>query len=73
MKTCCEFHRKEYLYLCKCKKLWADNQEWWDHAWNLHYGDKSGWIRVPSKFYTHGDNAQMVARKLLLQRVDIKA
>lgn len=72
-KSCCEFHRHDYLYLCKCKKLFPDNEVWEDHLWNKHYHDVNSFIRIPSRFYTHGDNSQMVARKLLLQRVDITA
>lgn len=73
-KTCCEFHKNKYIYLCKCKKLWADNLEWEEHAWNKHYGDPGGFIRIPSALYQHGDWPQMVARKLLTQkRIDIVA
>ncbi len=72
VKSCCEIHKHKYFFLCKCKKLFPDNQEWEDHLWNKHYHDISSFIRVPSSLYEHGDLPQMVARKLLLQKVDIK-
>lgn len=72
-RACCAFHGKEFLYICKCKKLFPDNEEWWNHAWQEHYGDTSGWIKVPSKFYAHGDRPQMVVRKVLLQNINIYA
>ncbi len=70
-KKCCAFHKNKFFYLCRCKRLWPDDESWHNHSWNEHYGEKAGWVKIPSSLYEHGDIAQMVARKLLLQRVDI--
>ena len=61
---CCAIHRYRYGYLCKCKKIWADDEGAREHIANCSY------VRFSTKMYNHQDCPQSLARKIVSGNID---
>ena len=61
---CCKIHEHKYGYLCKCKKIWADNEEAREHIGSCSY------VRFSTKLYDHNDCPQSLARKIVSGSID---
>ena len=64
-RDCCKIHRYEHGFLCKCKKIWANDEEARKHIATCSY------VRFSTKLYDHNDCAQSLARKIVSGNVDL--
>ena len=64
VEACCKIHEHQYGYLCKCKKIWADNEKAREHIATCSY------IRFSTKLYDHNDCPQSLARKIVSGSID---
>jgi hypothetical protein len=61
----CKYHKHEFVYLCRCKKIWADTQEARNHMMSCEH------VKVNSKMYDHNDCPQGFARKIVMGNIDL--